>query len=114
VVDGPAFTLTVVATHLTFIPGWNVRQLRHLVGQVQPLPRPLVLMGDLNLEPDRPQRATGMRPLATVPTYPVGVPERQLDHVLADGPLHVSRPAVSVDTGLSDHRAIVLDVALPA
>ncbi|MDC7122059.1 endonuclease/exonuclease/phosphatase family protein [Cellulomonas fimi] len=114
VVDGPEFTLTVVATHLTFIPGWNVRQLRHLVSQVRPLPRPLVLMGDLNLEPDRPQRATGMRPLATVPTYPVGVPARQLDHVLADGPLQVSRPAVSVDTGLSDHRAIVLDVALPA
>lgn len=112
VVDAPTGTLTVVATHLTFIPGWNVRQLRHLVSQVQPLPRPLVLTGDLNLEADRPQRVTGMRPLVTADTYPVSEPVRQLDHVLADGPVHADGRGRAVDTGLSDHRALVVDLHL--
>ncbi|GCE75938.1 endonuclease/exonuclease/phosphatase family protein [Cellulomonas biazotea] len=110
VVEAPEGLVTVVGTHLTFIPGWNVRQLRHLVAQTRTLPRPLVLMGDLNLEGDRPQRATGLRPVVVADTYPVAHPERQLDHVLVDGALHPVRPGRAVDTGLSDHRALVVDL----
>jgi len=110
VIQGPQGDVTVVATHLTFIPGWSTRQLRTLVSYVAPLPRPLVLMGDLNIGGDRPARVSGMRPLATAATFPVAHPLRQLDHILADGPVEPLGPARAVDTGLSDHRALVVDV----
>lgn len=112
VVQGPQGVLSVVATHLTFIPGWNGRQLRHLVTQVRPLTRPMALLGDLNLEGPGALRWSGMHPLATAPTFPVAEPTRQLDHVLGDGPVHATGAARSVDTGLSDHRALVVDVAV--
>ncbi|GEL97396.1 endonuclease/exonuclease/phosphatase family protein [Cellulomonas terrae] len=110
VVQGPQGDVTVVATHLTFIPGWSTRQLRTLVSHVSGLPRPLVLMGDLNIGGDRPARVSGMRALATAATFPVSHPLRQLDHILADGPVEPVGAARAIDTGLSDHRALVVDV----
>jgi endonuclease/exonuclease/phosphatase family metal-dependent hydrolase len=112
VVQHPAGELTVVATHLTYIPGWNRRQLRGLVGQVGSHSRPLVLMGDLNIEPEAAARTSGLAPLAAAPTFPVAAPTRQLDHILGDGRIQPSGPPQSIDTGLSDHRALVVDVTL--
>jgi endonuclease/exonuclease/phosphatase family metal-dependent hydrolase len=109
VVDAHEGPVTVVATHLTFIPGWNAVQLHRLVRQVRDLPRPVVVMGDLNLEGATPARLSRMRPLATAPTFPVTEPVRQLDHILADGPL-TTVSCAAVDTGLSDHRALIADV----
>src|SRR5690606_31236543 len=120
-VDGPRTALaagvpapdgvgTVVATHLTFVPDWNTRQLQTLVDEVADLPRPAVLMGDLNLEDARPAEVTGWRPLVSAPTFPVARPVRQLDHILADGDLHPVAEGEAVDTGMSDHRAVVVEV----
>lgn len=108
VVEGPLGPMTVAATHLSFIPGWNAVQLRRLVGSLREMPRPAVLMGDLNLR--RPARITGWRSLADVPTFPVDRPTRQLDHVLVDGDVRAVAGARAVHTGLSDHRALVVDV----
>ncbi|NMR20392.1 endonuclease/exonuclease/phosphatase family protein [Cellulomonas fimi] len=112
VVDAPEGPLTVVATHLTFIPGWNTVQLKRLVRLVRDQPRPLVVMGDLNLEGDQPARATRMRALATASTYPVSEPDRQLDHILGSGPVRPRTDGASLDLGLSDHRALAVDVAV--
>ena len=113
VLETPEGVLTVVATHLTVIPGWTTRQLRHLTAQVASLPRPLVLLGDLNLDDDRPGphdgHATRSRRPRRTPSAP---PTRQLDHVLADGRVRALGPGRAVDTGLSDHRALVVDVSL--
>ncbi len=111
VVEAAQGPVTVVATHLTFIPGWNAVQLRRLVGLVRDLPRPVVIMGDLNLEQAAAVRMSRMRPLATAPTYPVHGPRRQIDHILADGPIR-STGGRSVDTGLSDHRALVAEAVV--
>lgn len=109
-IDAPGGPTTVVGTHLTVIPGWVQRQLVDLHGRVASRPRPLVLMGDLNLIGAEPARLTGMRPLVTAPTFPVEHPTRQIDHVLVDGDLHATAPGRAVDTGVSDHRALVVDV----
>jgi endonuclease/exonuclease/phosphatase family metal-dependent hydrolase len=109
-VQSPSGDLTVAATHLTFIRGHTTRQLRYLRDHLRPLRRPLVLLGDLNLETEEAARVSGMRPLATVLTFPVGEPAQQLDHVLADGALTAAGPARAVDTGISDHRALVVDL----
>ncbi|HEY0117947.1 MAG TPA: endonuclease/exonuclease/phosphatase family protein [Cellulomonas sp.] len=111
--DTPAGPLTVVATHLSFIPGWNVLQLRALVRICRSLPRPLVVMGDLNLSLSTVARVCGWRPLARAATFPSWAPTRQLDHVLADGAVALAGPAGTPDAGVSDHRPLVVDVALP-
>lgn len=111
VVEEDGRPLTVVGTHLTFIPGWNVRQLRHLVRVTRTLPGPRAILGDFNLVGDQPARLTGLRPLVRAATFPVAAPVRQLDHVLADPGLHAVGAGEALDLGLSDHRALVVEVA---
>jgi endonuclease/exonuclease/phosphatase family metal-dependent hydrolase len=101
--------LTVVNTHLSFVPGWNRIHLRRLVRDVTSLPDPLVLMGDLNLRNARPARITGYRPLVTEPTFPADAPTHQIDHVmLRRGAIDV-RSSCALRLPLSDHRALVVD-----
>ena len=117
VIDTPTGELTVANTHLSFVPGWNVRQLRAAVRALRGLPAPRILLGDLNM-PSGPVRAfSGWRSLARRPTYPSPSPRAQLDHILADprgaGPLgpvlQVRTPAV----GISDHRPLVVHLDPP-
>ena len=108
-VEAPGGVLTVVSTHLTFVPGWNAVQLRRLVRAVR-APDRLALMGDLNLDVGPALRWSGLSPLARAATFPVAQPVRQLDHVLVSppapawGPVDVSAVALPV----SDHRALVV------
>jgi endonuclease/exonuclease/phosphatase family metal-dependent hydrolase len=114
VVETPRGPVTVATTHLSFVPGWNVRQLRHAVRALRALPAPRVLLGDLNM-PAAPVRAfTGWRPLGRAATYPSTGPKAQLDHVLADprGAAALGR-VVQVSTprlDVSDHRPLVVQL----
>ncbi|MDM7831066.1 endonuclease/exonuclease/phosphatase family protein [Cellulomonas edaphi] len=110
VVETPDGPITVVGTHLSWLPDWHSRQLTSLLEATEGLPRPFVLMGDLNMTPAQVGAASTLRALATEPTYPVGTPTRQIDHILGDGDVRATGPATSIDTGLSDHRALVVDV----
>jgi endonuclease/exonuclease/phosphatase family metal-dependent hydrolase len=109
VVDAPTGRLTVANTHLSFVPWWNGRQLRFLVSALAAMPRPLVLMGDLNMRPPRASALTGLTPLVSARTFPAQRPLEQIDHVLADGVQAVSGDARQLP--LSDHRALVVDLA---
>ena len=112
VLDTPSGPLTVGTTHLSFVPAWNVRQLRAAVRALRALPAARVLLGDLNM-PSGPARAfTGWRPLARAATFPSPYPKTQLDHVLAD-PRDAGRlgRVVQVRTPhapVSDHRPLVV------
>lgn len=110
VVEAPIGEVTVATTHLSFVPGWNARQLRTLTRALQALPGPRLLLGDLNLPGVLPGLLTGWRQLARAATYPVERPRLQLDHVLASGTLppvvSVAAPALTV----SDHRAVVVEL----
>jgi endonuclease/exonuclease/phosphatase family metal-dependent hydrolase len=115
VLQGPSGTLTVATVHLSFVPGHNVRQLRRLVAWLADLPRPLILVGDLNLPGRLPARVTGWTALARGATYPVLRPRAQLDHVLADG---LSTAQVTTTRAqvhplpVSDHAAVTVDIDL--
>jgi endonuclease/exonuclease/phosphatase family metal-dependent hydrolase len=117
VVDAPGGPMTVASTHLSFVPGWNLRQVRAAVRALRALPAPRVLLGDLNLPAVLARAATGWRLLARRPTYPSPAPRAQLDHVLADrrdgrllGPVvQVCTPRV----GVSDHRPLVVQLDPP-
>ena len=106
--------LTVLTTHLTLIPGWNILQLRYALRHARDLPGPLVVLGDLNLAGAWPARATGMRPLANAGTIPVTAPVRQLDHILGRGVVHPTSDGAGLDLGMSDHRALAVEIELGA
>ncbi|WP_454850275.1 endonuclease/exonuclease/phosphatase family protein [Promicromonospora soli] len=86
------------------------RQVDHLRRRLEGLPRPLVLLGDFNLRAPIPAERTGWRPLATGDTYPRHDPRFQIDHILWDGDAVPDVEGRVVDTGVSDHRALVVDV----
>lgn len=49
VVAGPAGPMTVATTHLSFVPGWNVWQLRRVSRELRRLLAPQILLGALNI-----------------------------------------------------------------
>ncbi len=104
--------MTVATTHLSFVPGWNVRQLRRVRRWLTSLPGPHVLLGDLNLPAAVVRPATGWTPLVSASTYPAAAPRVQLDHVLASRPLSVTGSRQHL-LAVSDHRALTVDVTLP-
>ena len=100
--------LTVVSTHLSFLAGWNLLQLRRLVQGLEGEQR-LVVAGDLNLPPDHVVRASHLRPLAAGATFPAHAPVRQIDHLLARGDVTGDGARVW-DLPLSDHRALSVEL----
>lgn len=106
-IETPRGMMTVATTHLSFVNWWNGRQLRHLTDSLAPLPRPLLVTGDLNMLPQRAERITGMTGLAHHATFPADAPREQLDHVLADPPLAARSTVCRMP--LSDHLALVVD-----
>lgn len=108
----PAGCVTVANSHLSFVPGWNRLQLAHIKRDLAPFPDPVLLMGDLNMTPPGPEQITGFRPLASVRTFPIDEPTKQLDHVLLRGAPAQVVGSRAVATELSDHRALIVEVDL--
>ena len=106
--DGGA--LTVVSTHLSFLAGWNLLQLRRLVQGLAGEQR-LVVAGDLNLPSDQVVRTSGLRPLAAGATFPAHAPVRQIDHLLGRGAMTATGARVW-DLPLADHRALSVELTL--
>jgi endonuclease/exonuclease/phosphatase family metal-dependent hydrolase len=102
--------ITVLATHLSFVPVWNRQQLHKLRKGLAALPTPHVLMGDLNLSGRRPAAITGYQPLGTAATFPVDAPDRQLDHILLRGQLGPVRATATPALPISDHRPLIVDL----
>ena len=109
VIDAPTGPMTVANTHLSFIDWWNGRQLRQLMADVADDTGPVVLMGDLNMGPERAGRITGMRPAVQLATFPADAPTQQLDHVLLRGGVRGSN-GEAVRLPVSDHRALGVDL----
>jgi endonuclease/exonuclease/phosphatase family metal-dependent hydrolase len=105
----PSGQLRVVNTHLSFLRGWNVRQLRVLLRGLGDRSRPMVLLGDLNMGRATAERVTGLRPLATGATFPAHAPSLQIDHLLATPDVR-ARSGGPVRLPMSDHLALVADV----
>ncbi len=109
-VEAPAGALLVATTHLSFVPGWNVAQLRRVTRALAAVGLPCVLLGDLNLPGRVPAATTGWRALATVKTFPGAKPSLQIDHALGHGLLPPVAAAEARELALSDHRALVVDL----
>lgn len=108
--DTPLGPLTVLNTHLSFVPGWNRHQLRRITAALRDLPGPRLIVGDLNLSSAAAQRWSGLRTLAVSPTFPAHRPRRQLDHILTDDPGLLVRHRETPLMPISDHRPLLVDI----
>jgi endonuclease/exonuclease/phosphatase family metal-dependent hydrolase len=108
--------LTVAATHLDRHPERAAPQLRYLQEWLAGRPAPRMLIGDLNLRPSRVAAVMppGWRRAVKGRTHPATLPVRQIDHVLLDSPALRVRSAQVVATRASDHRAVLVELELPA
>lgn len=104
--DTPLGALVVATTHLSFVPGWNVVQLRRLAHWLQQAPSPSVIVGDLNLPPAVAGAVTPYDLLARHRTYPAASPRWQVDHVLGHGDLPPVRDSFARSLDVSDHQAL--------
>jgi endonuclease/exonuclease/phosphatase family metal-dependent hydrolase len=108
----PIGELVVANTHLSFVPRWRRRQLVHLRRDLAAAREPVVLMGDLNMPAPKPMGITGYRSLAEAATFPAHAPRRQIDYVLARGALPRVTGHRAEATAISDHRALIVDLAV--
>jgi endonuclease/exonuclease/phosphatase family metal-dependent hydrolase len=113
VLDGPRGPMTVVTAHLSFVPGWNVAQLRALTRWALALPGPRLLVGDFNLPGAVARAASRWVQLARVATYPSYRPRVQLDHIFSHGIAESAvRDVQAMRLPVSDHCALRVDLAL--
>jgi len=109
----PSGLVTVATTHLSFVPGFNIKQLRQLVKNM-PATRSLIL-GDFNLPGGLPTRITKWSSLAKIQTYPTFGPKVQFDHILAQGYSqevveYARASAQSESLSVSDHCALSVEI----
>ncbi len=87
-------------------------QLRAVLDELGRWPQPWCLLGDLNLRPDGavpPLVAAGLEPVESPATYPADQPRLCLDWIALAG--LTPTDARVVDTGVSDHRALVVEAS---
>jgi endonuclease/exonuclease/phosphatase family metal-dependent hydrolase len=107
--------ITVINTHLSFVPGVNAYQLRKIRQWAKTLPGKKILVGDLNLPGNIPERIMKWRSAATEFTYPSWGARLQFDHILLSTPeikieqkLGFAQPLAMV----SDHLPLGVEISL--
>ena len=95
----------VASTHLSFVPGFNVRQLRIAEKWLRTLGDRIILMGDFNLPWGLAEKSTPLRSLTSAKSYPSWSPKVQFDYILASEGIE-GREIVHGQAQISDHRPI--------
>lgn len=105
--------VSVAATHLSTDRGDAAAQLAVVLGALDALPLPRLILGDLNLRPDAAVPALEGAGYSVAPTadatYPADGPFLRIDHVAAQG-LEIERATVLDAAPVSDHRPLRVEV----
>jgi endonuclease/exonuclease/phosphatase family metal-dependent hydrolase len=114
-VETPLGLFTVATTHLSFVPGFNVKQLRQLTKQLNERANPVLIFGDFNLPGKLAKFVSRWDSLAELPTYPTFKPRIQFDHVISRGlsAASIQRAKDSAEIlqlPISDHCALVVEI----
>ena len=104
---------TVINTHLSFVPGFNLRQLKKLKRWAAELEQSTgttaIIIGDLNLPKNLPVVASQWKSLATQATYPSWSAKIQFDYILSKAAI-TSQHLPTVLTGVSDHLPLSVEI----
>ena len=107
--------VTVINTHLSFVPGYNIKQLRAIKRWAVELESEMnsaaIIVGDLNLPKNLPVVASQWRSLATQATYPSWGAKIQFDYILTRSSI-TARQLPTATTGVSDHLPISVELKL--
>lgn len=95
----------VGSTHLSFVPGFNIKQLRSAVRWLRTLGDRVILMGDFNLPWGLAAKATPLKALTNAKSYPSWSPKVQFDYILASEGIEGTE-IVHKQGAISDHRPI--------
>jgi endonuclease/exonuclease/phosphatase family metal-dependent hydrolase len=106
---------TVINTHLSFVPLFNLIQLKKLKRWALHLARStdtkVVIVGDLNLPKNLPIALSSWKSLATKNTYPSWGGKIQFDYLLVPKNQNVvAAPLAFAPTGISDHLPIGVEL----
>jgi endonuclease/exonuclease/phosphatase family metal-dependent hydrolase len=104
---------TLITTHLSFIPGFNIHQLRQIQNWARTFPNPTLLTGDLNLPPRILNRVTKWNSLISFQTYPSWGPKMQLDYLLSREDSWKINDIKRIKLQTSDHFAIQGEIEIP-
>lgn len=107
--------ITVINTHLSFVPGMNFVQLRKIHHWVQSLPGKKILLGDFNLPGKLPSRIMKWKSVAEQFTYPSWGAKVQFDHILIeDSEIRIERELQFVQSAarVSDHLPLGVEISL--
>lgn len=106
---------TIVNTHLSFVPGFNLAQLRRVkkwaLSIAESTSTRAIVMGDLNLPKNLPVVRSSWKSLVTQNTYPSWGGKIQFDYILSTD-LEASEYRVRKfeATGVSDHLPIGIEI----
>ena len=102
---------TVINTHLSFVPGMNLLQLRKLKSWADSFGEKVLLLGDFNLPGGIPAIGSNWQSLHVQNTYPSWKPKIQFDYILSKG---VSlKDVIQVPTtksAISDHLPLTIEI----
>jgi endonuclease/exonuclease/phosphatase family metal-dependent hydrolase len=114
-VETPLGMFTVATAHLSFVPGFNVKQLRTLTKHLSNRSNPVLIFGDFNLPGKIATVVSRWDSLAVLPTYPTFKPRIQFDHVIsrglsAESIQRAKDSAEIMQLAISDHCALVVEI----
>ena len=104
---------TVINAHLSFVPGYNLRQLNKIKRWARELEiatgTMAIIMGDFNLPMNLPVVGSNWKSLASYSTYPSWGAKIQFDYILSKEAL-ASKPLPTLKPGVSDHLPISAEI----
>lgn len=114
-VETPIGIFTVTTAHLSFVPGYNVKQLRKLTKHLNSRSNPVLIFGDFNLPGKLAKLVSRWDSLADLATYPTFKPRIQFDHIISRGlnkeSIDQARSSAEImQLQISDHCVLIAEV----
>ena len=106
--------ITVINTHLSFVPGMNIFQLRKIHNWAASLPGEKILVGDLNLPGKLPEKFIPWRSGVSQFSYPSWGARVQFDHILLSKTVSQSAKQINflpATNMVSDHLPIGIEIS---
>lgn len=102
---------TVINTHLSFVPGMNLLQLRKLKRWADSFGEKVLLLGDFNLPGGIPAIGSNWQSLHVQNTYPSWKPKIQFDYILSKGvALKDVTQVPTTKSSISDHLPLTIEL----